>query len=90
MHSLRGLAIFGVLLAPAIEFIGTGAWFVFVVGYASHLLADMMNPSGIPVTLPSEQTLALLPPPLRIATGSPEEDLVFVVFACLILTLFLR
>lgn len=90
MHSLRGLAIISVLLAPAIGIVGLGTWIVFVGGYASHLLADMMNPSGIPLFFPQQRRRHILPPRWRIPTASPEEDLVFVVFACLALALLLR
>lgn len=90
MHSLRGLAIISILLAPTIGIIGTGGWIVFVGGYASHLLADMMNPSGIPLFFPQQRRRHLLPPQWRITTGSPEEDMVFVLFACLALALLLR
>ncbi len=90
IHSLRGLAIISVLLAPAIGTTGIGAWIVFVSGSASHLLADMMNPSGIPLFIPQQRRRHILPPRWRIPAGSPEEDLVFVVFACLALALLLN
>lgn len=77
MHSLRGLVIVNLLLAPAIGIIGIGGWIVFIIGYASHLLADMMNPSGIPLFFPQQRRWHLLPRNCRIATASPEEDLIF-------------
>lgn len=89
MHSLRGLAIVSVLLAPAIGIMGISAWIVFVGGYASHLLADMMNPSGIPLFFPQQRRRHLLPPHWRISTASPEEDIVFVIFASTAISLLL-
>jgi inner membrane protein len=89
MHSLRGLAIISVVLTPVIPLIGIGAWLAFAGSYASHLLADMMNPSGIPLFFPQPRRWYVLPRNWRISTGSPEEELVFVLFACLGLVLLL-
>lgn len=68
---------------------GLMAWLALVGGYASHLLADMATPHGIPLLYPQGQRWHLLPRNLRIATASPEEDVVFAISACGALVLFL-
>jgi inner membrane protein len=82
MHSLRGLAIISVLLLPFIEIVYFSGWIVLIVGYASHLLADMMNPSGIPLFYPQPRQWHILPRTWCIAIGSMEEELIFAVFSC--------
>ncbi len=53
------------------EAIGFAAlWLWFAVGYLSHLLLDMLTPSGLALLWPlSRRPLHLLPGPLRIVTG---------------------
>lgn len=82
MHSLRGLAIISVLLLPSIEIVYFSGWIVLVAGYVSHLAADMMNPSGIPLFYPQQRRWHILPRTWCIRTGSLEEELIFAVFSC--------
>lgn len=41
----------------------------FVVGYASHIAADMLTPAGVSLAWPLSLRVGLLPGPLRIITG---------------------
>jgi len=60
----------------------------FTVGYLSHILADMMTISGVAMLWPVvKRPLHLLPNGWRFRTGSPAEDLLFVLL--LAVTLFL-
>jgi inner membrane protein len=89
LHSLRGLsgvAILGLTIAP---FLGWRIALAIVAGYASHLALDASNPSGIPWLYPNPCRFHLLPKKWRIATGSPPEEIVFVLFALLALLFFL-
>ncbi len=49
----------------------------FGLGYASHLLADGMTLSGVPLCWPRRGRFHLLPRPLRLRTGGPAEWLLF-------------
>ena len=70
-HSLIGFMSFSVLLlAPVYYFeINIKYSYFFMVGYASHLIADMMNVSGIPLFWPDLQRIRIL----RISTGKLGE-----------------
>ncbi len=47
-------------------------------GYASHLIADCLTLSGLPLLMPlSDRLIHLLPSPFRIRTGSLMESLLF-------------
>jgi inner membrane protein len=90
LHSLYGLAFCAcscLLLSP---FTGWQAALALWLGYASHLAADAMTRSGIPWLYPQPRRYHLLPPRLRLVTGSPEEEIVFVLLALSALLLTLR
>ncbi len=63
----------GPVLAPALPGIGAA----FALGYISHLVADALTLRGIPLWWPgdSQPSLHLLPPFLRVRTGSGGESL---------------
>jgi inner membrane protein len=90
LHSLKGLIGIALAASLLLPFADWRAAFAFVAGYASHLALDACNPGGIPLLYPDRRKFHLLPKPLRIATGSPPEELVFVLFAPLALLFFLR
>lgn len=56
----------------------------FGLGYLSHLLADGLTKTGIPLLWPLPGRVHLLPPGLRIRTGGVGELLVFVLVAGLL------
>lgn len=54
----------------------------FGLGYISHLVADGMTLTGIPLLSPFyRKSIHLLPKPLRVRTGSAVEGLVFLLIA---------
>lgn len=77
-HSLAMSIIFSLIFAiPITLLLGTGAdWLIWTIwcGFISHLIADMLNPSGVPLFWPlrsKHKTVHLLPKPLRIPTQTP-------------------
>ncbi len=58
-HSLLGIALFAVLVSPAAT-LSPGLFVALVAGYASHLLADALNPRGVPLLWPVGQPFRLL------------------------------
>jgi inner membrane protein len=60
------------------------------LGYASHLAADALTVSGIPLWRKPSPRLHLVPKRLRFRTGSPIEEIVTVSAACAALYFLLR
>lgn len=82
LHSLLGLAVFSLLMALPLAFwLGWPAALALILGYASHLMGDGCTKSGIPLWFPGTARWHLLPPPLRLTTGSQAEDVVFALLA---------
>lgn len=66
-HSLIAL---GVMVAEAIWFGQPWAW-AAAIGYVAHVAADMLTKSGVPLLWPmNDWRMHLMPPGLRITTGS--------------------
>lgn len=89
LHSLWGVAGIALIASAFIPFAYWGVALGIIAGYASHLALDACNPSGIPLFYPNRKKVHLLPKSLRISTGSPPEEIVFVFFALLALLFFL-
>ncbi len=77
-HSIALGVVFTLAFAiPVTLLLGTsGDWLIWTIafGFASHLIADMLNPSGVPLLWPlrsKHRTTHLLPKPVRIPTESP-------------------
>ena len=90
LHSLAGLAFCAsscLLLSP---FTGWQVALALWLGYASHLAADALTRSGIPWLYPNHRRFHLLPPRLRLTTGSQAEEVVFVLLSLSALLLMLR
>lgn len=74
----RGLTHYGITALAVMIFsifIGRlfGCWdtgAAFGLGYLSHILADGMTRSGVPLLWPAKKNVHLLPPGFRIKTGS--------------------
>lgn len=73
LHSPKALALLGLLLTPSVFWWGIGPPLALWTGYASHLLLDACTPYGIPRYRNSAYRLHLLPPALRLRTGSEAE-----------------
>lgn len=57
------------------------AGLAFGLGWVSHILADGMTVSGVPLLWPWKKDFHLLPKPLRVRTGGPVEGLIFMTIA---------
>jgi inner membrane protein len=97
LHSGLGLALFTVLFALPLAFWwGWQPSVALVLGYASHLAADACTRTGIPLLYipllhPRRLRFFLLPPGLRLVTGSPAEDALLPLLAApVLLLLFLH
>ena len=90
LHSAVGLLLFCLLAALPLAFWwGLLPSLVLAIGYASHLAADACTKSGIPLLFPKKAKVHLLPPALRLSTGSQAEEGVLVAFALLAALLLL-
>jgi membrane-bound metal-dependent hydrolase YbcI (DUF457 family) len=79
-HSLLGAALAGLVGALLLSPVGPTASLVagagIGLGYLAHVLADGLTPSGVALWAPlSRRPVRLLPPGLRIRTGSLREAL---------------
>lgn len=88
LHSLGGWIVSALLFLPPSLWLGFWAWVGYVLGFGSHLFADALTRSGIPFwqLVPKRCRILrshLVPPKLRIVTGSPEEEIYFSIFGCL-------
>lgn len=77
-HSLAMSVMFTLIFAiPITALLGVGwDWLIWTIwfGFMSHLFADMLNPSGVPLAWPvlsKHKTFHVLPKPLRIPTQTP-------------------
>lgn len=78
-HRTLTHSIFAVLLSSLLLAFGL-IGLSFVVGYASHIMADMLTTKGIPLFYPFwYRSLHLLPYPFRIVTGGLMESLFSVI-----------
>ncbi len=81
MHSLAGCAAVSLLFKAVLP---TSACYInryIIVGYVSHLIADMLTPAGVPLLWPIKKRLRI--PFIR--TGSFAEKMLFAVIAIFIL-----
>ena len=80
-----GLAAAAILVAAVIigqRFGFADIGLAFGLGYLSHLIADGMTLTGIPLLTPFyRKNIHLLPKPVRVRTGSAAESLVFLLVA---------
>ena len=86
LHSILGMLIFGWLVSRLLqtfpEYWGISIYPVFIcfiIGYITHLIADMFTVEGIPLLFPWQRMIGLPPKPFegaRIMTGKWFENLV--------------
>lgn len=90
LHSPLGFLIAGLVFLPVGFLWGFGAVCALWLGYGSHLLADACTKTGIP-GWPNQvkRRFHLLPPRLRISTGTNAEDMLFGLMAVPVLLLLL-
>jgi inner membrane protein len=90
LHSLPGLAFIGIVCAALSPVAGWQAALALWLGYVSHLIADGVTKSGIPLLYPQAKRFRFLPRGFRITTGSPAEEVVFVILSLSVLSLLLQ
>jgi len=78
-HSLLGVALFVVLVAP-VATLSLGLFAALIVGYVSHLVADALNKPGVPLLWPAGRSMRLLPRGVR-SGGLAEITVALVVAA---------
>lgn len=61
-----------------VSFLNAEFWLVLMLGYLSHLLADGLTKSGVPLLWPWSHKFHLLPRSLCVKTGSLPENLISV------------
>ena len=82
MHSMMALLIVTLFVAlPLSVFLDPFAGIGLALGYLSHLLLDALTKSGVPLYWPDAGRVWLLPPRLRVTTGSSAEDVIFLLLA---------
>lgn len=89
LHSLWGLGVLALLVLPLLIWLPWRWYLSLLLGYASHLAGDACTRSGIPLLYPRLERRHLLPSFLRLTTGSPAEEVVFVMLALSVLLLLL-
>ena len=89
LHSLWGLGMAGACTLPLAFWAGWTPVAAVMLGYASHLLGDSATKSGIRLFYPRSQRFHLLPPSLRITTGSQAEEALIPLLALSVFLLLL-
>ena len=91
LHSLLGLSLFTALCALPVAFwLGWPYGAALTLGYSSHILADSMTKSGVPLLFPRRRRYHLLPMRFRVTTGSLAEEMLLPVLAFTVLLLLMR
>jgi len=82
LHSLLGvLAIWLLLGLPVLLWVGWQPAATLALGLLSHLAGDGCTKSGVPLLFPRPGRWHLLPPALRLTTGSEAERRVLILLA---------
>ncbi len=88
-HSILGFLLFSLLTKQLIdlEVIDLLIWLGLIIGYLSHLLADMLNVKGLPLFYPNKKRIKFY---LNIPTNSWQEHLLFFIVFTLLFFFLLR
>lgn len=89
LHSLAGLGIAALMVAPFAFWVGWAPVTALLLGYASHLLGDAATKNGVRLLYPKPARFHLLPQGGRLTTGSLAEDLLTGALLVLVLPLLL-
>ena len=84
-----GLGLVGACALLLAIWIGYAPVAALMLGYASHLLGDSATKSGIQLFYPQASRFHLLPPRLRITTGSLAEEALILLLALSVFVLLL-
>ena len=92
-HSLAGFSmvtIFAYLITVSLG-LPAAAYIAFIVGYASHILADLLNDAGVALMYPFEKRrYSILPRRWGIRTESQGEHAIAAVLAVLVASQLIR
>lgn len=83
LHSLWGWVGWTILILPLGAVTSWLCLTALSLGYASHLVGDACTRTGIPLLYPSKKQFNLLPPGIRVITGSDYEEVFFVTLGLL-------
>lgn len=89
LHSLWGLGMAALIVAPATWWTGWAPAVALLLGYASHLFGDAATKSGIRLFYPSKSRVYVLPHHLRFTTGSFAEEALLPVLSLMVASLLL-
>jgi membrane-bound metal-dependent hydrolase YbcI (DUF457 family) len=89
-HSLYGWGLWTIMILPLSMRIGWLPVAALSVGYVSHLAGDAATKRGIPLLYPNRSKRYLLPKRFRIRTGAESEEVIFILFSVLIMSLLLE
>ena len=92
-HSLLGFFIAIVLayFITATLWLPAAVYIAFIVGYTSHILADMLNDAGVALLYPFEKRrYSILPKRWGIKTESQSEHAIATVLAVVVASQFIR
>ncbi|SJZ58118.1 metal-dependent hydrolase [Selenihalanaerobacter shriftii] len=87
-HSILGVFLFSILLEKLllINWIDKIWYYSLLIGYISHLIADMFNPLGIPILYPNEYRFKF---GINITTGSWKENTFFSITILILFIIFI-
>lgn len=88
-HSLYGWGLWTIIIMPLSLEISWLPIAALSLGYAGHLVGDAGTKSGIPLLYPKSNKWHLFAKKFRIATGSYNEEVVFVLFSLLVMNLLI-
>lgn len=90
LHSGLGIACCSAFLSvPVGAWLGWKCGAALLLGYVSHVMLDSLTRTGVPLFYPRTSRFWLVPPPLRVTTGSVEEEAFLALFGVLALLLLL-
>ncbi|MFC1687037.1 metal-dependent hydrolase [Patescibacteria group bacterium] len=78
LHSLTVVVIVAVATSFLIPYTSVVTWYLFIFGYASHLVADACTRSGIELFWPFKNRFRFFPKILRIRTGGMVDSLLLI------------
>lgn len=89
-HSVVGCLIFAVLFSPVFLFVSREFYYLFLLGYTSHIVLDTWNKNGVPLLWPLDQYLFVIPyrRSWRIEVGSRGESIALIFFFIVSLGLY--
>lgn len=79
LHSLVGVVVVTVATSFLIPYTSVVMWYLFIFGYASHIIADACTRSGIELFWPIKNRFGFFPKFLRVRTGGIVDSLLLAI-----------